>query len=1297
MKKLFTTAIAICLLLSFCVTGFASSLCITRIYKGNSPVEGDTNEYFYTFVEYEGEETPEEFGVIINGEKYPLSEAELSKAQSDKKFGIGISDPENKLSDFYNVTPYATVGGNDILGDNGAVWKSILYEKMNSEAVTASTEYISADTNSDLDYYSDWYLPDLRNQLDKEDSENTSGTYMQVSIHNGVNDETGNEILNRALIQLDLEKMEGADTSKPIELTVWGHATYWSGNMTTDMPESFTVNAYGTYDYNWTEAGISSDAAFAGPTLSEIKAMPVIDSFEVAVPENTAETGTTIQNDWYAQKINVAKIVEAARRAGKTKATVILLADNSEREQYAYEVLEESGDIINHDEVKFQMFTKDVTKSWLARYKPTVSFYKFTDEYTELSEISINGEAIKGFDAKTSEYTVGYLKAEGIPTVSAKTANEESRAVITQATEENKTATIKVYDEQNIRSKIYKVNFVETLPSTQVTVKDVISDDANSRPNQYSDWYLPTGIYTNVNLYNGAAYASGSNATLRRALIKLDLTKLTDVDLTKEINLNVTGIATYNGYTDATLKTMTVDAYADYNTVWSESDLATDVSSVGPGITDILAMEKVGSFTVDVPETSGGNGFENKTVNIASAVKKALAAGKDSVTVILIADNSERAALSNGGDGHPDRNDITFRMGSKENTDASRQPSVSYYKYDSRYTDLAGISVNGKALADFDPAVFEYESSYEDGAEIPVVTATAYDSDAAVDIEQATEENSYIATITVSNSGMQAKVYTVSFVTDKASENAVAKNAVIADAHSRVSELAPTAISFNTNLYNGVPYVGGWEGTLKRGYMQVDVSSFKDIDITKDVYLNIYAQATISDTYKTEYCPSELNVNVYAAMKSEFTWNETTAAGETASSFGPNITQMKALPLADVVTVASESYNAGYLPYQVNITKAVKKAIDNNEEYVTLIFSADNSERNTEELQALKAANGNNRDNVTFTVLTKERTVESQKPYVTYYKYDEKYVTLSSIEINGTLISDFAADKTEYIGSFERGSEIPLVTATAFDKSAEVTVDPATEENGYVATITVANEGMTAKTYKVTFEVLEPSYETTVKTAITADANSRIGYKAPDAISMDTNLYNGVAYAAGNESSLQRGYMQVSVAGLANIDLTKKVYLNVYAQASIGDAYKTDYCPTSVNINVYAAMKSEFTWNETTAANVTENSFGPNITQMKALPLVTVITVAQEAYGTGYQAYQIDITEAVKTAIENNEEYVTFMFSADNTDRNTAELQALKAANGNNRDNVTFTILTKERTVESQQPSVTYFAYEAAE
>lgn len=1303
MKKLFTTAIAICLLLSFSLTSFAS-VSVTHIYKGKSLIEGDLNEYIFTFAKYDGDETPEAFGLIIDGEKYPLEESGIPSAQTMKRFGIGIADAENKLTDVFKATPYVTVNGEDILGEEQIIDKAFLYEKMESFFAGYASDVICDDTNSKTNRFNDWYTP--------------TGIYMQTNIHNGLGFGY-NEALNRALIQLDLTKFDGVDATKPVILSVVGRAQYSAATSSAEtLPESMTVNAYGFYEfdwsksapgyvwpeegeedttepvYEWSESSVNPSAGYIGPRLEEIVKMPLLDSFTVEVPENTENktSGDVVAPVWTTYEVDVKDIVAAALKAGKTKATIVLLADNSEREKIPHK--DADGNTLARDEVILNMGT---TENTTESRRPKVSYYRFNEEYVNLEKIEVNGVAVSGFDAETTEYTVGYTKGEEIPTVTAKTVNEESRTVITQATAENKTAVIKVYDEQNIRSKTYKVNFVSSIPSSSVETKSAITADAHSRVSDKK----PTVISMDTNLYNGVPYTSGWESTLKRGYMQISVSELKDIDLSKNVYLNITAQTTLgaNYKTELYPKSLNVNVHAAMKSEfeWNETTAAAvTANTFGPNITQMKALPLVSVITVS--EESYNAGYMPYQIDITSAIKKAIETKEEYVTLMFSADNSERnteelIALKNANGNN--RDNVTFTILTKEREVVSQQPFVTYSKYDSAYTNLSGIAIDGEAIADFDAATFTYTAKMEDGAEIPVVSATAFDSDATVTVEQPSEANGYVAIITVTNEGLTEKTYKVVFETAKASVLTAVENGITDDATSRVGYSKPDAITFFTNLNNGAG--PGWEGTLRRGYVQIDLTGFADRDTAKNVYLNITEYVTYSAERRSENAPSEMKIDVYGIGGSEFVWNEEAVKDLEDSSFGPNIKTTTALPVLDSYTVAIPApegdearVTTPSVQRAVDITKIVNSAIAAGETKATVIFMADNTSR-------AQYPSTLPNDEINYTVFSKEDATRA--PFLSYYKFDSKYTDLASIEINGEAIADFDAADFEYESSFEEIDGVPAVTATAADKSAVVTVDQATEANGYVATITVANEGVTSKLYKVTFTKKASSSEVTILSAITADAHSRVGERNPTNIAMSTNLYNGVAYAAGLESTLKRGYIQVSLAELENIDLTKNVYLNIKASSSYDEKHITEYCPSEFNVNVYAAMKSEFSWNEETAAAVTVNTFGPNLTQMQALPLVTVLTVAKpvEDTNSGYQAYSINITEAIRTAKAANEDYVTFMFSADNSTRNTPELQALKAENSNNRDNLTFTILTKEYTVENMKPSVTYFAYDKAE
>ncbi len=1313
MKRFFTLAITLVLLVSFSLTSFAS-VAITHIYKGKSLVEGDNNEYIFTFAKYDDEGEASDFGVKINGESYSLlkegaDNTEIINTTNAKKaFGIGICDPENALTDKYEVKPYIVIDGVEIEGESTWIYKPFLYEKMESTGGFDGTYAITDDTNSRTNKFGDWYTP--------------TGIYMQTNIYNGA-DLGYNEGLSRGLIQVDLSKLEGVDPTQPVTLSVVGRAQYNKTMTSENLPDSMTVNAFGFYGYDWqtsmadydpeseeipvpvyswSEDTVNPNAGYIGPRLEELYEMDLLDSFTVLRPIED-ETGTlsgndVVGNEWISYEIDIKDIVASAIRAGEDKVTIAILADNRDRVQYS-----PGGEgHPERDEIILIMGSKENTT---ASRRPTLSYYKYNDEYSQLSTIKVNGKEISGFDSAKYSYEVSYDKGTDIPEITAECINEESRAVITQATEADKTATIVVYDEQNIRSKTYTVNFIAGLPSTEVTTKEAISADAHSKPGDWSPNYYPNntvtnsdgntgGMYMATNIYNGAD--EGSNA-LTRALIEVDITKLEDVDLNKEVKLNVVGMTTFIKLVDTSLKEITVDAYAAYNYDLDEAEIAKDKDStvnIGPSIREIRAMDKLGSFTVAAPTAANGNPWLPYSVDIKEAIKTAKANNKTNVTIILFADNTLREDKTAA-----DRDDIILRMGTKENTTESRQPSVTYWQYNDENTDLTEIQIGGESLADFDADVFEYDVYYDYGADIPNVSATAYDSDAKVEITDATEENP-VATITVTNGDMDAKTYTVNFIENLPSTMVTTKEAISADAHSKPGDWSPNyypnntvtnsdgktgGIYMATNIYNGAD-----EGSnaLTRALIEVDITKLENVDLTKEVKLNVVGMTTFNKLVDTSL--KEITVDAYAAYNYDLDEAEIAKNKDSTVNIGPSIREIRAMDKLGSFTVAAPTAASGnpWVPYSVDIKEAIKTAKANNKTNVTIILFADNTLREDKTVA--------DRDDIILRMGTKENTTESRQPSVTYWQYNDENTDLTEIKIDGEALAGFDADVFNYTAIYVKGETIPAVSATAFHKAAKVEITQATVENP-VATIKVTNESLPAKTYTVTFNTILPSKEETVTAAITDDANSNPKASPnylPTADYMVTNIYYGATNGSAN--ALMRAMIKIDVAKLTDIDTSKPVYLNVTGQPSYN--YLTDTAENigNITVNAYADYTNDIVESK---IDVTAGSIDPNVLATSRLDVLDSFTysVPETKNDDPYVTKNIDITEAIKTVQANikadaqAKTTVLIILMADNTPYETRD----NGGNGHpNRNDIMFRMLTKDNTINVDAvPSVTYYKY----
>ncbi len=274
---------------------------------------------------------------------------------------------------------------------------------------------------------------------------------------------------------------------------------------------------------------------------------------------------------------------------------------------------------------------------------------------------------------------------------------------------------------------------------------------------------------------------------------------------------------------------------------------------------------------------------------------------------------------------------------------------------------------------------------------IPTIIAKADDLGATIEMT-AEDPTDILAsrTITVKPNlkNAQERIYNISYEVE--AKEKIVENAISADTCSRTNysgDTTPTGKYMYTNLYNGSPMNNGRNGTLKRGLIQVDVTKFPDdISLIKDVRLVVVGQCFYNANHITEYCPSSFTVNAYAFSETDFSWAETgiNAVEASANTVGPGLEDIIATTPFDSFTVDKSANTTGeWVEKEVNITDLIKTAKQNNEEKVTVILLADNTDRATQFFVDLYTQSTNNRDELMFKMGTKENTSD------TYTKGDE--------------------------------------------------------------------------------------------------------------------------------------------------------------------------------------------------------------------------------------------------------------------------------------------------------------------
>lgn len=306
---------------------------------------------------------------------------------------------------------------------------------------------------------------------------------------------------------------------------------------------------------------------------------------------------------------------------------------------------------------------------------------------------------------------------------------------------------------------------------------------------------------------------------------------------------------------------------------------------------------------------------------------------------------------------------------------------------------LYELCVNGMPV-DVDEAFKEGDTYYCELDKIPLslptVSAKADDLGAKVEISDITSLPGTAKVNITSQTGVK-KEYNIEFSV-KAKQRTV-EGAIIADTNSRTSQYltnySPTGPWMQTNLYNGVPMTNSFNGTLKRALIQLDVKSFPDdTSLIKDIYLSVTGQCNYVANHLTAYCPAGITVNAYDY--SEFSWSET-SVDAAATTVGPGLTDIvKKTPFDSFFVEKTDSTSGPWVEHRVNVTKLVKEAKENGQEKITVILLADNSERNTAELAALKNQNSNNRDELMFVMGTKENPEPTRTPKVIIEEFEKE-------------------------------------------------------------------------------------------------------------------------------------------------------------------------------------------------------------------------------------------------------------------------------------------------------------------
>ena len=207
--------------------------------------------------------------------------------------------------------------------------------------------------------------------------------------------------------------------------------------------------------------------------------------------------------------------------------------------------------------------------------------------------------------------------------------------------------------------------------------------------------------------------------------------------------------------------------------------------------------------------------------------------------------------------------------------------------------------------------------------------------------------------------------------------------------------------------------------------------------------------------------------------------------------------------------------------------------------------------------------------------------------------------TLSALQVNGTAVEGFAADKLDYAVTLPVGTTEATVTATANDPSAAVAIENVTgDPDGKTAKVTVtAEDGTTQCVYTVAFTVEQPASDDATLSALFIGGRPFPGFRAdnlsytypvdPDAaapVLTATAANAGAAVSITNVTAPAAG-KTATVTVTAADGTTKAVYAVTYQAAekiSVKKAYaavaQMQPPALAVDGDLSTAFKAWFDW-----------------------------------------------------------------------------------------------------------------------
>ncbi|NME68356.1 NPCBM/NEW2 domain-containing protein [Flammeovirga aprica] len=596
-----------------------------------------------------------------------------------------------------------------------------------------------------------------------------------------------------------------------------------------------------------------------------------------------------------------------------------------------------------------------------------------------LSDLLVDNTSLTDFDPATTEYTVLLpYGSTDIPNLSATTTNELATLEYTQATTMPGVAKVDVLAEDGKTSKTYTVNYNWVAPSTVTTLSTLkVDGEEVSGFSSEETTYTITYPYATTGSPVVTAEATDSNASI----------EITNASIEGAAKVVVTA------QDGTTTSTYTV------NYVWEAPSTVATLSTLkvdGEEVSGFSSEET--TYTITYP-------YGTKGLPVVTAE------ATDSNASIEITDASIEGAA-------------TVVVTAQDGTTTSIY-TVNYVWGDaSTVTTLSTLKVDGVEVSGFSSEETTYTITYPYGTTgSPVVTAEATDSNASIEITNASIEGAAKVVVTAQD-GTTTSTYTVNYVWGDASTVATLSTLMVdgEEVSGFSSEETTYTITYPYGT-TGSPVVTA-EATDSNASIEITNTSIEGA--TKVV---VTAQdGTTTSTYTVNY--------VWEAPSTVATLSTLKVDGEEVSGFSSEettytITYPYGTTGSPVVTAEATDSNASIEITDASIEGAAKVVVTAQDGVTTSTYTVN---------------------------------------YV--WEAPSTVATLNGISVDDTQLEGFSIDQLIYVITT---AEVPVITATLSDENATVEIKQAENFGDVVEIVVTAQDGVTKVTYSITVTKSEPT------------------------------------------------------------------------------------------------------------------------------------------------------------------------------------------------------------------------------